>query len=223
METLPVYKVSRLNQAMKVDGNWDKPLWKNAGTIEIKNYMGKEPRFRPRAQAKMMYNDVHLYVIFRVEDRYVSCIKQEVNEAVYEDACVEFFFSPDTSLPGRYFNLETNCGGTALMHYNIIPRKEFAKLDTNDIGKIEIAHSLPSKVEPEISEQVTWTIEYKIPLNMLAKYSNVTRPRPGISWRANFYKLAEKGSNPHFITWSLVDQVKPDFHLPQYFGILMFQ
>lgn len=218
-----VYKVFKLKQSMKIDGNWDKPQWQKIKAVEIKNYMGKIPQFLPFTQAKMMYDDENLYVIFRVEDRYVRCIEQNYNGPVYKDACVEFFFSPDTSLPERYFNLEINCSGTPLMYYNIIPRKEFKVLNVNDIKEIEIAHSLPSKVDPEITEPVTWTIEYRIPIIMLEKYSNITYPKEGIAWRANFYKIAAKGSNPHYITWSLVDRIEPDFHMPQFFGMLKYQ
>jgi hypothetical protein len=135
---------------------------------------------------------------------------------------VEFFFAPDNQWPDRYFNLEVNCGGIPLMRYTIIPRQEFTTLEPRQIEAIEIAHSLPATVDPEITEPITWTIEYRIPLGLLEKFCTVTRPRPGINWRANFYKTAAKGSNPHWITWSFVDSVQPDFHLPRFFGTLRF-
>lgn len=109
------------------------------------------------------------------------------------------------------------------MHYNIIPRKEVENLKIEDIEKIEIAHSLPQIVDPEIKEQVTWTLEFRIPIDILRKYSNITQPKAGIIWRANFYQCADKTSNPHYLTWSIVDNNKPDFHLPQFFGILKFE
>jgi hypothetical protein len=152
----------------------------------------------------------------------VRCITNEINGPVWEDACVEFFFSPDTSYPRRYFNLEINCGGTPLMHYNTIPGEDIRILEPGDIEKIEIAHSLPRKIDPEITEPVSWTVEYRIPLLMLEKYSAITPPGPGITWKGNFYKCAENSSNPHFMTWSFVDNPEPDFHLPQFFGELRF-
>jgi len=41
------------------------------------------------------------------------------------------------------------------MQYHTIPRKEFKVIDIDTLKKIEIAHSLPSIVEPEITEPVT--------------------------------------------------------------------
>ena len=109
------------------------------------------------------------------------------------------------------------------MHYNDFSAKTHNPLEPEDIYKVEIAHSLPQVVDPEITEPVTWTIEYKIPLAMLEKYSKIIYPKPGISWLANFYKIAEKGTNIHFLTWSVVDNPEPDFHLPRFFGNIKFE
>ena len=136
---------------------------------------------------------------------------------------MEFFFSPDSSYPLRYFNLEINAGGTPLIFYISKPWNDFRKLENDDINKIEIAHSLPKKVDPEITEPVTWIIEFRVPIDMLKKYSNVTTPGPGVTWKGNFYKTGSKTSNPNYMTWSFVDNPTPNFHLPQFFGTLKFQ
>jgi len=223
MRKISFYSVHQLKQQMKINGDWFKPQWRAISSVEIKNCMGKVPGFCPSVKAKMMYNDENLYVIFRVKDRYVSCTEQQYNGPVSNDACVEFFFSPDINSPQRYYNLEVNCGGTPLMKYNTIARKEYKTFETTDLKCIEIAHSLPAKVDPEITEHVTWTIEYRMPFTVLQKFSNVIIPQNGTCWRANFYKTALKTSNPHWITWSFVDNIEPDFHLPRYFGLLKFK
>jgi len=222
-KNLSEYTVTKLSQSLKIDGDWNKPQWLNIKEIDIRNRMGDEPLFTPSVQAKMTYDSNNLYVIFRVNDKYVRCLVTEYNGLVYEEPAVEFFFSPDPEKPLKYFNLEINCGGTPLMQFNDFAAKAQSFLKTEDIKEIEIAHSLPRVVDPEISEPVTWTIEYRIPLAMLEKYSKVVYPKPGTEWRANFYKIAEKGSNVHFLTWSFVDNPEPDFHLPQFFGKLKFE
>jgi hypothetical protein len=222
MKKESVYQVEKLKQPMKIDAAWDKPEWKNIKAVDITNYMGAVPGFKPEAQAKMMYDDKNVYVIFHVKDRYVRCLTKEINGPVWEDGAVEFFFAPDAAKPLLYFNLETNCGGTPLMHFNIVPRQESKQLSKDDIRQIEIAHTLPQIIDPEMKEPVTWTLEYRIPLAMLEKYSAVTRPARGVEWRANFYKIAENNSNHHYITWSVVQNDKPDFHKPEFFGKLIF-
>ena len=217
-----VYNVARLKEPMTIDAAWDKPQWKNVQALDITNYMGTIPDFKPEAQAKMMYDDENLYVIFHVRDRYVRCITSDINGPVWEDGAVEFFFAPDSGKPLLYFNLETNCGGTPLMHFNLVPRKESKDLSEDDIKMIEIAHTLPQIIDPEMKDPVTWTLEYRIPIAILEKYSSVTHPEKGVEWKANFYKIAENSSNPHYITWSVVEIEEPDFHRPEFFGKLIF-
>ncbi len=218
----PVYEIVSLKHTLKIDGNWDKPEWKKVKSIEIKNFISMEPKFHPLAQAKMMYDSDNVYVIFRVQDRNVRSITTEINGPVWKDSAVEFFFSPNSEFPLNFFNLEVNCGGTPLLEYNPNPRIG-PKPVPEDIKKIEIGHSLPKIVDPEISGPLTWTVEYRIPLDMLENYSNISRPKKGVIWKANFYKIAEITSNPHYATWSPINHPKPQFHLPQYFGTLKFQ
>ena len=217
-----MYSVKMLKTPMKIDGNWNKAQWLSVKPIELTNYMGKIPPFRPIVHAKMMYDEGNLYVIFQVNDRYVRSVIEEYNGPVSTEACVEFFFSPDTNFPDRYFNLEINAGGTPLMGYHIFPQKESQTFSIEDLKKIEIAHSLPKKVDPEIDKPVIWTVEYRLPLSVLEKFSTISHPKPGVIWRANFYKTASESSNPHYITWSLVGNVVPNFHLPRFFGKIKF-
>lgn len=205
-----------------IDGKWDKPLWEKVKAIRIENRMGEEPRFRPVTEAKMLYDSTNVYVIFRVHDKFVKSTITAYNGNVSGDSCVEFFFSPNSAKPEHYFNLEVNAGGTPLIFFITNPRKKFIKLPATAINEIEIAHSLPDVVDSEITEEVTWTIEYRIPLGMLKQFTNVTMPNPGVTWRANFYKTGSRTSNPHYYTWSPVSNPEPDFHLPAYFGTLTF-
>jgi hypothetical protein len=218
-----VYKVKKSALEFVIDGNWEKPEWQGTEALQIDNQMGEEAHFFPKTNVKLLYDDQYLYGIFKVEDRYVQCMVEDINGPVYTDSCVEFFFSPDEKNPFYYFNLEINCIGAALMQFSKEPPYKYNFLSASDIEQIEIAHSFPKKAFSEIENEVTWTIEFKIPFRILEGYSYISSPKSGVIWKANFYKTASKTSNPHYITWSYIDRQKPDFHLPQYFGSLIFQ
>jgi hypothetical protein len=217
------YMVKSVDQPITVDGNWDKAAWKEVEAASIALHMGPDPGFTPKAQVKLRYDKDNIYGIFKVEDRYVKCQVQEVNGSVSGDSCVEFFFAPDTAAPLKYFNLEINCSGVPLFHYVTSPRKEYTVLKPEEISQIEIAHTMPDKVDPEITEPVTWFIEFRLPITMLKEHRNITNPAPGVTWKANFYKTASTTSNPHYYTWNEVINHRPDFHLPKYFGKIIFQ
>src|SRR5690349_15253928 len=85
-----VYNVTRLNRPMKIDADWNKEQWKNVQSVKIEKHMGGLPRFQPTVEAKMMYDDSSVFVIFRVKDRFVQSTVQEYNGDVSENSCVEF-------------------------------------------------------------------------------------------------------------------------------------
>jgi len=220
------YQVHRRTEDLPIDADWNKPQWQRVQPLELSYYMGEEPAHRPRTQAKVLYDDDNLFLIFRVEDRYVRAVAQKYNDMVCFDSCVEFFFTPGPDVGVGYFNLEVNCGGTILLHGGqvTVPYDDNARaIDVSEIEKIEVAHTMPRLVDPEIAEPTTWSVELRVPLDMLGRHIPVVRPAPGVVWRANFYKCGDETSHPHWLTWSRVVHPKPNFHLPEYFGILEFR
>ncbi len=213
------YKVEKISEVIQLDANWNKEPWNKIEPLTITHYMGEKPEHFPHTQAKVAYDDEAIYVIFRVNDRFVRVVTTKNHGPVFQDSCVEFFFSPDGD-PG-YFNLEMNAGGTMLLHHQNEPRKG-TPLDAESLKKVEVAHSLPEYVDPEIKDPVDWTVEYRIPFSVLKKYADVAVPQAGTVWRANFYKCADETSHPHWLTWAPVDKPQPDFHLPEYFGEIVF-
>lgn len=216
------YHVKAITGNIIIDADWGKPIWADVEAVELTHYMGAKPAFSPVTHAKLMYDKDHIYGIFQVQDKYVQSKVLEINGNVSGDSCVEFFFSPDTDSPLKYFNLEINAGGVPLLHYVKQPRQNYEVIAPEAIKKIEIAHSLPREVFPEITEETVWTIEFKVPLAMLREFGPVTTPAPGVKWKANFYKTGSRTSNPNYFTWNLVENPRPDFHLPQFFGNLIF-
>jgi hypothetical protein len=217
------YRAVRLKKSMRVDGDWNKKSWRRSDILHIERPMGDIPKFTPKVEARMGYDRENVYVIFRVQDRYVKSVVQEYNGNVSGDSCVEFFFAPDPAKPLCYFNLEINAGGTPLIFYITKPMSGLTRLPPEEISRIEIAHSLPRVVDPEITDPVTWTIEARIPFSILEKYTPVARPAAGVQWKANFYKTGSRTSSPNYLTWSPVVFERPNFHLPQYFGVIDFK
>lgn len=218
-----ICKVARLVSPPKGDAGWDTPPWKEIPSGRIGNHMGRKPDHFPKAEVKIAYDETAIHLIFRVEDRYVRAVAPGHQENVWEDSCVEFFFTPDSNTSKGYFNLEMNCGGTLLFHFQPGAGKERIVIPKGECDKIKRTHSLPAIVDPEIEEPVTWTVGYRLPLALLKKYCEAIPPAPRVEWRANFYKCADKTSHPHWLTWAPVDYPKPNFHLPQSFGTLEFQ
>ncbi len=216
------YEVRRTSEKPEINADWGKEFWENTKSVRLDNFMGDQPEHFPQTHAKVRYDQEYIYVTFRVKDNYVRAVATETNGPVYQDSCVEFFFTPGQNTD-NYFNLEMNCKGVFLFGYHLNNNETDGKVAEEDYQKIKIAYSLERDVKEEIQEPTTWVVEYAIPLEILSNYMEVDQPGSGVTWRANFYKCADKTSHPHWLTWAPVDFPTPKFHLPEFFGTIKFE
>ena len=217
------YCIPRLSDNLPIDGDWGKIPWREIAPLDIDQVAGELPAHNPQVQAKLAYNDQALFAIFQVADRYVRATAENYQDPVCQDSCVEFFFTPGEDLNHGYFNLELNCGGTALFHHQKGRQLEDLPVSQANFEQLEIAHTLPKIVFPEVEKALTWVVEYRLPFAILSAYAPIDTPGPGMRWRANLYKCADSCSHPHWLTWSPVDTPVPDFHRPKFFGVLIFE
>lgn len=222
-EPMMIARAARLAEAVIAGAHWDMPPWREVPSLPIRNFMGGKPEHFPKAHVKIAYDPSAVYVMFRIDDRYVRATAEKHQDSVCGDSCVEFFFTPGPDGSAGYFNLEMNCGGTMLFHFHPESAREGIEIPARDCETIATSHSLPRIVDPEIEEPVTWTVAYAVPVALLSQYTRVCPPAPRATWRANFYKCADNTSHPHWLTWSPVDYPRPNFHLPQGFGLLEFR
>ena len=216
------YQVPARTRKTSLDAQWDKSPWREIPALHINQYSGARPAHFPVVQARLAYDADSLYAIFRVSDRYVRAVAENYQDQVSEDSCVEFFFTPGQDIRQGYFNLEVNCGGTALFYHQKGRKLDDRPVSAADFKGVQIAHTLPKIINPEIAEATTWMVEYRLPFAILSGYAQVQMPAPGVKWRANLYKCADHSSHPHWLSWSPVDTPQPDFHRPEFFGELVF-
>ncbi|MCE5325486.1 MAG: carbohydrate-binding family 9-like protein [Planctomycetaceae bacterium] len=222
---LLTYVIHRPKAPIKIDADWNKAVWKDVPAVTLEYYMGDKPAFAPRVQAKAAWDDKNIYIIWRVEDNYVLAKRAKHQEPVCLDSCAEFFFTPgeDWQQYG-YYNLEMSA--TGVMWLSAHPAgKPAVMLPADDLATVEIASSLKGPIAKEIVAPTVWTLEYRLPIETMAKHSNgkFLRPAKGVTWRANFYKCADETSRPHWLTWSPIVWKAPAFHIPRQFGILKFE
>lgn len=206
-------------------GAWDSPAWQQADTAVLSHFRPEGSSHRPNTLVRLLYNAHGIFGIFRAEDRYVRCVRTAYMDEVYKDSCVEFFVHPGQ---GRgYFNFEFNCGGALRCSYIIDPAragsgfKDCIHLTPDDGRMISVYHSLPSVINHEITEPVTWVLEFFIPVELLEKYAGPLGQIAGRQGRGNFYKCGDETSHPHWASWTPLDS--RNFHLPRCFGMLEFE
>ena len=206
-----------------LESGWDEGAWAAVTPLTLDHHMGTPPLHRPEVGVKLLYGHEHLYVHFRVNDRYVIATAENHQDSVCIDSCVEFFFTPSEDAGTGYFNIEVNCGGTVLFHHQQNRAEGRRILDVRAIRDMSVRHSLPRMIVPEIEKPTVWTLAYRVGYTDLEASAPVARPKPGAVWMGNFYKCADRSSHPHWLTWSPVDRPNPDFHRKEYFGTIAFR
>jgi len=217
---------------------WDSHIWQKADIIHVSRFHPQSSDHRPKTEVKLLYDAENLYILFRVQDRYVKAIYTTYQDPVCNDSCVEFFLMPctfdydvfNTECPSHYqgyFNLEINCIGTMLLCYIEDWRRtadgfaKYSPVQEEFAREVTIFHSIPEKIEREIEAPIEWIVGYTLPFTLLEHYLGALDIRKKRPWRGNFYKCADQSSHPHWASWSPIG-AELNFHQPKYFGTLEF-
>lgn len=174
-------------------------------------------RYKPEARFNMAYSDSEIFLKYYIREEYVKAEKTESNQMVCQDSCVEFFVSPAND--GIYYNIEFNAIGTCLLGTGT-SRKDGVHAPVSVIEQIRRSGSCGTSPFEERHGEFFWTITIVIPYEVFFRHK-VTDLK-GKFFRANFYKCGDKLTHPHYLTWNPVGTENPDFHQPEYFGLLKF-
>jgi hypothetical protein len=124
---------------------------------------------------------------------------------------VEFFVKSPAG--EGYFNFEVNCIGTALAAFRR-SRTDADHFDEERMARVRRFGSLPhAEIDSRGEGQRWWMVEV-IPFALLGL------ERAPKQIEANFYKCGDKCDKPHFLSWSPIGLKEPNFHCPEYFGVV---
>ena len=171
-----------------------------------------------RTRFQILHDGNHIYLRYEVSEPQVRAVNSEYHSPVWEDSCVEFFFS----LKGdgdRYYNFEFNAIGAILAAYGK-DRHERVPLPIDLLDRIVTLPSLGREPLGIIKGPVRWELQVSIPREVLA-YTPLN-DLSGTDGYANFYKCGDKLDHPHYLSWNPVLTETPDFHTPRYFRHLSF-
>lgn len=129
----------------------------------------------------------------------------------YEDSCLEFFIQPVDG-DARYMNFEFNP--------NCALGCEIGTQKQGRMGLFPSEDALNAKAERTADG---WELTYEVPFEFLQTLYPGFSAKSGMQIRGNLYKCGNLTANKHYLSWSLVDSEKPNFHAPDSFGTLAFE
>jgi hypothetical protein len=170
--------------------------------------------YRPRVSFKIAGGRDCIILQYFVREANIRAVNTENNTPVWEDSCVEFFLSFNDQ--AGYYNFEVNCIGTILAAFG--KDRDYRSFLTEDkmnsIKRYSSINRLPGDL------MIGWEVIIVLPLKVFT-HDNITS-LDGVEARGNFYKCGDKLPDPHYLSWSPIESRGPDFHLPSFFGKILF-
>ncbi len=177
-----------------------------AGVIDSLNWKEQYPA-APATTFTLAHTDEMLYVRFEVKGEVPLATKTEDLEHVNEDACVEIFIANADNT--RYWNFEFNAAGVCNASNRKSRKEDVVRLNAEQLQSIKrfpvqlcVAH---------------WSLLIAIPLSLIDLDLSRERAR-----RANLYKCGDLTPMKHYASWNPINAEAPAFHLPEYFGEILF-
>lgn len=169
--------------------------------------------YAPKVTFRIAHSQKALAIMFEVEEENVRAVTLDSNGPVWEDSCVEFFVKNPTG--EGYFNFEINCIGT------VLAASRRTRTDANMFSEEKIAQvrrigSLPHEPIDLLGGVHKWWMVEVIPFELLGLEEAPAQ------MEANFYKCGDKCAQPHFLSWSPIALPEPNFHCPDFFGVVEF-
>lgn len=209
--TLKTYTVKKIDNEIQLSGKGTDMTWKNANELTDFTYPWRTES-APATSFKALYNESHLYFLYRATDPDIVLKERGLGErdAVDSDR-VEIFFKADDKM-NPYYALEMDALGRVLdtegrYHRNIDYEWDWPA------GHLILKASIDQDgywVEGSISFES---------LRQLGMYKDDKILRAGL-YRGEYVTQADETIDIKWISWVMPDSETPDFHIPSSFGIL---
>ena len=195
-------------------------LWADITPLFIENYKWVNNNYAPKVSVRVFHSDKFIYLYYDVPEDRITIRHTSFGSEVWKDSCVEFFLNPFPESSDDYVNMEFNALGVMLIGIGkdgddskryYFKESEAAGFETVSSIRHPVIGSHGSKY---------WTLHVKIPKSFFEKrYGKVFTAKKTI---ANFNKCGDETEFEHYGSWNDVANPTPNFHLPEYFGDLIF-
>jgi hypothetical protein len=185
---LLTYEVHRAGSPIAVDGLLTERAWDAADKVLLVRSLDGKPATWS-TEARLLWDDQHLYVGFLAEDRHISTPFTKDDQPLYTSNVVEIFLNPKGDL-GRYFEIEVS-PANVLFDASFTGRRQGMALEW--ASSTRHAVHLDGTLNDPRDVDRGWSAELAIPFAPL----DGARPKRGDTWRFNLYRLLQGQGQPN--------------------------
>jgi len=215
LREIPSYKVHQTSIPIVIDGKIDDPVWTKADLINdfVTNSDNSPCLFK--TEAKILYDNHFLYFAFHIFDDNIWSTKTERDDHLWEEEVIEIFIRADPK-ELSYIEIEVNPLGAVFDAY-MLDSIKYLPFDSWNKKDLKWAVQVQGTIDGKPGDD-SWTCEIAFPV-FNAVTAPALPPAAGNIWYINLYR-AELKPNCALISWS--PTYRNDFHMPSYFGKLIF-
>jgi hypothetical protein len=219
-----IYRCRRASRPIAIDGDLDKPDWRDAAEAELVRVEDGGPP-RQRTAVRLLWDDEHLYAAFRVADDDIRATHVRRDAPLWEEEVVELFLDP-WGAERVYVELEVS-PRNVVFDAIVLNRARDAEVragSRRDLVALRAWRCAGLRTAVRVDGVIGggavsrgWDVEIAIPLRQLAPR---LLPAPGVEWRWNAYRVDRSERGDELQAFSPTG--RPDFHVPERFGRLVF-
>lgn len=147
-----------------------RPCWTGTGIefqpLDVVNW--KDYPYKPEVSFRIAHTGREILLHYKVKEASVRAVASGDNGRVWEDACVEFFVSPEGD--DRYYNFECNCAGRLLIQGGAVnERRPTASQEV--LGMVKRWSSLGGEPFEERLGECRWELAMVIPVSVFFQHS----------------------------------------------------
>lgn len=215
-----IYKTTDRNNWLRTV----KALEKNSNQWVVMDTMPWGGDYKPLTLAAVSYDEHGINVYMRCYESNIRYEGRNRNDLVCCDSCMEFFFSP---VEGKmsYLNFEINPIGVLYTGFSATGLRADSGPVSPELSKEYFGVNAMNLQEADeynqsATEDSFWDVSYSVPYEYIRKYLPEFSIENCHSMGANFYKCGDMTEHVHYLSWNDIDTPKPDYHRPEFFGIL---
>jgi hypothetical protein len=223
----PIFKVSKTNEAIAVDGKMEESIWAKteARTLDY-FYRVEQPDDRQITTFRMLWDDKTLYVFFQMEDKFITSRETERDGEPYLDDCAEIFLITVPDSLDTHFGYELNLykASNDFIYFNdYVEGRDVVYKSFNPDFDVEVTYE--GTINDNSDTDKGWTMELAIPISNFGELGEIEPVKTGNRWA--FLAIRQdrndaEGNRRSTSTIFPIYDISKNVHQANRFGLLEF-
>ncbi|MGB5668762.1 MAG: carbohydrate-binding family 9-like protein [Maribacter sp.] len=223
----PIFKVSKTNESIVVDGKMDEEIWGKTEARKLEYFYNiDKPTDQQETTFRMLWDETTLYAFFQCKDAYITARETKRDGQPYFDDCAELFLitAPDSLDTHFGFELNLNKASNDFIYFNNYYKgQDVVYKSYNPEFEAEITYDGTINDNSDIDKG--WTMELAIPLSNFGALGSLEIVKASNKWA--FLAIRQdrndaEGNSRSTSTIFPIYDISKNVHQANRFGLLEF-